>query len=139
MQSPSSPTPPTTAPAHAFFIKPYVQRTWSWLAVGGHDGNPMRVAIFGAGKHTDWLIDTVSNITPTPEVTAVLDNKPGLTIWNKKTIKPENFNPSDADIILLSSDTVATKMAEQCKNLYGDKIKILNLYEGLPAGPYEKE
>jgi len=126
--------------AAALLAEVYVIQRWKELGVSGENGTPLRLAIFGGGDHSAWLsLLTLNRINPAPEVCIVLDDHPDSerTFWNLSACKPGPL-PEDIDAILISSDTASEKMKERCAALYGTEIKIIELYEGLPKGPYPK-
>jgi len=100
-------------------------------------GDP-RVAIFGAGAHTAWL-ESVCLGLPL-NVVAVLDENPAgrRMVFGLKPIKPQDFDPGAADVIVLSSDASQRAMTFNCRERFGDRIELLDLYHGLPPGPYAK-
>ena len=50
----------------------------------------------------------------------------------------DRFDSSTVDAVLLSSDSLQAHMEKRCRALYGDNVRLINLYEGLPPGPYAK-
>lgn len=92
-----------------------------------------RLAIFGAGRHTEWLA-RLRTSSVRPDIVAVLDDNPDETkmFFGKKPMKAELFNPSDADAILLSTDVNYAVFSERCVSLYGDALPLLNFYEYSP-------
>lgn len=122
-------------------LEQYVRATWNWLGLSGINGTPLRLAIFGAGAHTQWLADiTATGATPQPKLTAILDDRAVAAPagWAIPVIKPEDLNPSDVDAILLSSDTTTEAMRSCCLRLFGNRVRTIDLYEALPPGPYAK-
>lgn len=103
--------------------------------------NAAQMAVFGAGKHTAWLEKLLAQQTGIPAVTAVLDDAPDgkPEYFGRRPVHADRFNPTQVDAILLSSDCLQAQMQARCRTLYGDKVKLVNLYEGLPAGPYQKD
>lgn len=99
-----------------------------------------KIAIFGAGKHTIWIEDLLDNPAKAPKVVAVLDDAPDANckILGLNPVLASSFNPELADAIILSSDTFQEQMRKRCRELYGEKIVLVDLYEGLPPGPYCK-
>ncbi|WP_265823261.1 class I SAM-dependent methyltransferase [Geovibrio ferrireducens] len=92
-----------------------------------------RLAIFGAGRHTEWLA-RLRTSSVRPDIVAVLDDNPDETkmFFGKKPMKADLFNPSDADAILLSTDVNHTVFRERCIRLYGDALPLLSLYNDFP-------
>ena len=121
-------------------LSAYVRAKWNFYALANKNGTPLRIAIFGAGKHTEWLLNTVYDEKYQPTITAIIDERPiGRTISGAQVITPCSFNTTGSDAILVSTDTYVKKMTQRCKELFGNEIPIINLYDGLPPGPYPKE
>lgn len=110
-----------------------------WQSLAGLNKRQARIALFGAGAHTQWLLSLVRNISG-PTVEAILDDRamPGLTIENIPVQKAETFDIATIDAIVLSTDCHEEPMTRRCRELFGPRIRILHLYDGLPAGPYLK-
>ena len=125
------------------FLQSYIEKAWQYLGCCGPDGTPLKIAIFGAGQHTNWLnsyLEYACDNIKGPEVVAILDDSPNseAKFWGMGTTTCADFDPSSADAILISSDSSNYKMAQICHERFGEKIKIIDLYEGLPVGPYPK-
>ena len=101
---------------------------------------PARIALYGAGRHTDWVAYLTGGIKPCPRVVAVLDDgQPGpYSHFNVAQItRPESHaaNPQfDAVVISTDVEPNALKMMQKARQLYGNRVKILNLYENCPEG-----
>lgn len=119
------------------FLRAYVRRSWELLKRNSTGASVTRIAVFGAGAHTAWLQSTTHTVDG-PTVVAVLDDSPAgqSHFWGFRPIPPSSWDPTGADAILLSSDTEANQMEEQCRRLYGKSINVVNLYKRLPPGPY---
>jgi hypothetical protein len=111
---------------------------WITLGAGGRD-RPMRVALFGAGRHTRWLLDFVRDL-PGPAVSFLLDDRatPGQRLGDIPVIPPGMLRIDQVDAVVLSSDAYESQLAARCAELFGDRLRIVRLYEGLPAGGYDK-
>ncbi len=121
-------------------ILAHVQGQWRSLRYGqGAHDKIARVSIFGAGEHSQWLESVVRGMEG-PTVVAVLDDHPlgKQPLWGIAPVMPTTWKPSDDEIIILSSDTVAEQMSVRCRELYGNRVWLVNLYDGLPPGPYPK-
>lgn len=118
----------STAPV---FRRRYVRTLWRALAA---EGKP--VAIYGAGKHTRWLLQAVWDV-PGPDLVCVLDDNPPPEgeLCGQPVRRPVVGKPP-APRILVSSDAHEEKLAARCRELFGDAAEIIRLYAGLPAGPY---
>lgn len=112
------------------FRRRYVRERWRNI---GRDGEP--IAIFGAGRHTRWLLQAVWGVDG-PAVACVLDDNPPAPEICGHAVTAPTPNAPPARRILLSSDAHEEALADRCRSLFGDAVEILRLYDGLPAGPY---
>jgi len=121
----------------AAYIEDRVKSLWTRLRAQQDITN---VAIFGAGKHTEWLAWILRDADG-PTVAAVLDDNP---VGKREAFRlsPQaavGFDPATVDAIVLSSDTFQCRMSKRCRALYGRRtVPIIDLYSGLPPGPYPK-
>ncbi len=122
-------------------LENYVREAWARWGTEGTQGRPLRIAIFGAGKHTQWLEQLVKGRSPQPQVMALLDDRgeSAPARFGLQAIRPESFDPSTVDAIFLSSDTLIDTLQARCIALYGQNIRLLNFYSGFPPGPYPKD
>lgn len=111
----------------------YIREVWS-----NRLADCRRVALFGAGEHTGWLLDTVGTIER-PEVVTLIDDRGdrmrefrGLPV-----VVPERADRSAFDAVVISSDANEEKLYRRARQCFAD-MPIVRLYEGLPPGPYEK-
>ena len=104
-------------------------------------GDERGIAFYGSGQHTAWLERVLQGCKEMPKVTVVLDDHPEgrEALFGCRVTSPEEFDPSSVSAIVLSSDCHQQAMISRCRALYGTDIKCVDLYEGLPPGPYEKE
>lgn len=99
-----------------------------------------RVIVFGAGQHTAWLEKIAGKNGALPKITAILDDKPEgkKAIFGLTPVKAAQFKPEMTDAIILSTDCFQKEMTIRCRELYGQQIVLIDLYQGLPPGPYDK-
>ncbi len=118
-------------------VEKYVELHWRNLK---YERKIKRAAVFGAGKHTVWL-SSLLQTSDGPKVIAVLDDMPRSrdVSFGNKPVLARNFDIGKIDAIILSSDCMQEKMRQRCRKLYGDDIPLIDLYEGLPPGPYDKD
>jgi len=65
----------------------------------------LKIAVFGAGRHSVWLEAFVSDMEVGPEVTAVLDDASrNRRLWGLKVIEPDRFQISGVDAVFISTD-----------------------------------
>jgi len=100
-----------------------------------------KVAIFGAGQHTAWLEKILAGQEGLPQIVAVLDDAPAgkPARFGRPPVAAEGFDAGQVDAIVLSTDCLQRAMQLRCRALYGAGARLIDLYAGLPAGPYRKE
>lgn len=124
------------------FRESYVRRSWQLLGATGRLGGALKVALYGAGKHTDWLAHTVAGCSPAPSIVAVLDDGPPRGCGHfgvRMTSQPESHREQPPfDAVLTSTDVPANaaRMRDKARKIYGNKVKVFDLYEGCPPGQY---
>lgn len=98
-----------------------------------------RIAFFGAGQYTEWLSGFMPDYKK-EHIAAVLDDYPDKTknFWGLTPVKASEWDTTQADAIILSSDCKQEMMRKRCRELFGDALPLIDLYEGLPAGPFPK-
>jgi hypothetical protein len=103
--------------------------------------NISRIAIFGAGFHTKWLLDLMTR-EKAPEVKIILDDNPqtkeinGVAVFKTNETDLKNL---DVDVILLSSDVHQELFLKRCRELFGNKKTFIDLYSEIEfPGPYPK-
>ena len=99
------------------------------------------VAVFGAGKHTAWLERIFESNEALPKVVALLDDQPAgkRNMFGLHPIRADQFDAKTVDAIILSSDCRQSEMTARCRELYGTGVLLIDLYKGLPPGPYDKD
>lgn len=125
--------PPSPAALAGQFRKQYVRELWRRLGVCGEP-----IAVFGAGAHTFWMLQCVWDVRG-PDVACILDDaaEPGQTLLDHQVVRPVEGEPP-CRCILVSSDGHEERLARRCRELYGEAVEVVRLYEGLPPGPYPK-
>ena len=118
------------------FLTPYVRTMWRLLAERlGADG---RLAVFGAGAHTRWLLSITSDL-PRAHVRCVVDDDPKTaTLYGYPVRTADEVDSATVDIVLISSDRWESRLADRARQVWGDCVEIVRLYAGLPEGPYDK-
>jgi hypothetical protein len=118
------------------FLVPYVRAVWQML---GHRLGPEgRMCIYGAGAHTRWLLSVTDDLPPLPIECIVDDEAPAETLAGLPVRRPDETDPDSIDLVLVSSDQWEKRLVESARRHWGDRAEIVRLYEGLPAGPYDK-
>lgn len=97
-----------------------------------------RVALFGAGEHSKWLLDVVEEL-PGPEVVGLIDDRAELIpeLRGRRVVTPQHAGSLGFDAIVISSDASEAALYARARACF-PSAKIVRLYEGLPPGPYDK-
>lgn len=98
------------------------------------------IALFPGGKHTKKILKlmriwhtTEPNII-LPEITAIIDENPSCkSIDGIKVFKPNEFDNSTANAIIISSDTSEHEFTSRWISLNMNNLPFINLYEGIPT------
>ena len=87
-----------------------------------------KVALFGAGKHTVWLLNLLKrNGQPLPVV--IFDDTPKTSsILDVPVVKPEKRDSFDYEAVLLSTDKFFDSMKERCAQIWKGAKPVINLY-----------
>ena len=118
------------------FLEPFVRAVWQLLYL--RLAPSKRLAIYGAGAHTRWLLSVVGDL-PSPRLACIIDDHPTLDRINDvPVLRPDRIDAADFDVVLISSDQWEQNLADRARQLLGDRVEIVRLYENLPAGPYDK-
>lgn len=123
----------------AQYIQSRVRRLWADLGKRRGRKGRFRVAIYGCGSHTAWMEKVVRDLKG-PKIEALLDNQASGkgTFWGLRPVSPESWDPAKVDAIILSSDTCSEQLRANSMKIFGRKLTIVDLYKGLPPGPYPK-
>lgn len=116
-------------------IKAHV--VWCWQQI---TEAKQSCALFGAGKHTVWLLELLQKYKlEMPEF--IIDDNPLLkSLSGINVVSSNSANLDKIDKIILSTDTKNQEFTERIKALYPDyKGKIIDFYRNFPRGPYDKE
>ena len=118
------------------FLIPYVRAVWRMLhARLAHGG---RLCLFGAGAHTRWLLGVTEGL-PSPPVVCIVDDNPlEATLGGLPVCRPDEIDPGEFDVVLISSDRWEEALTRRAQALWGDTVEIMRLYEDSPLGPYDK-
>ena len=86
------------------------------------------VAIFGAGRHTGWMLEQVADL-PGPRVGCVLDDRalPDQKIAGLPVRPPEPEDAQHFAAILISSWFQHDAIERRCRALYGEAVELVRL------------
>lgn len=114
---------------HIFFIK--MHALWVWRFLVESYG---RLALFGAGRHTAWLLNLLKQENLKMPVFILDDYYSGKDLDGVPVFKPEEVN-KDFDAIILSTDTHQRVFKRRLKEVMPNE-KPIDIYSGFPRGPY---
>lgn len=120
------------------FLEQLVRTRWQNLSASSR--KITRVVLFGAGTHTHWLLPIIRDL-PDPTIAAILDDQAhrGMKISGIPVYKPDGFDFTTIDAVVLSTDCHQELMTKRCRALFGPRIPIVYPYDNLPMGPYPKK
>ncbi len=103
-----------------------------WPVLGERFSGP--VALFGAGRHTPWLLEQTADLAG-PRVVCVLDDRPPSagTIGEIPVRKPHPDDAGKFDAVLVSSWFQHETIEKRCRELYGDRLPIISLTSSMVA------
>ena len=97
-----------------------------WRQLSQADGR--RVAIFGAGTHTPWLIEQVQGVSEL-EIVCVLDDRPPASgsVADIRCVRPTEVDADAFDTIVISSWHQSAVLRNRAHELFGETKRILSL------------
>jgi SAM-dependent methyltransferase len=113
----------------------YLREVWRRL---GLEYGSRGIVIFGAGRHTEFLLERVADVAG-PRVVAILDDepRPGLReIAGIAVRRPGDVEPSTVGAALVSSDSIEIQLAARAESWSKGGAPVIRLYAEVPAGPY---
>jgi SAM-dependent methyltransferase len=123
----------------ALFRVRFIRELWRRL---GRDLGDRPIALYGAGRHTAWLLNTVADVEGGPRIAFILDDAAKADVLaGYPVVKPSDARPEDVASVFVSSDSNEAKLAERAqawiRSASGDThTSVIEPYKGLPAGPY---
>ena len=114
---------------HAYSTKQQIIRKWKSLLATYSKG---QIAIYGAGKHTQFLNQIVMKLDHTI-IGAVIDDFSGpfFCLFGHRPIHSKDIQGQSFDAVILSTEYSQKKMGDRCREIFGSTIKLIDLYEGL--------
>ncbi|MCM8530830.1 MAG: FkbM family methyltransferase [Lentisphaeraceae bacterium] len=97
------------------------------------------LALYGAGKHTEWLLNEFNNNSNL--ITCIIDDNAyiGQEICNIPVLKPEDLSLSSISAILLSSDSQENNLHKRCMELFPEQIRIIAFYSVFEKFRYDNQ
>jgi ubiquinone/menaquinone biosynthesis C-methylase UbiE len=85
-----------------------------WRRLGAQAGG-RPIALYGAGQHTRFLLETVLGIDDGPTVAVILDDEPGTRkeIFGVPVRRPRDAAPESVSLVLVSSDSLEPVLTER--------------------------
>ncbi|RNC82336.1 MAG: methyltransferase domain-containing protein [Phycisphaera sp.] len=124
----------------ALFRTRFVRELWRRL---GRDLGDRPIAIFGAGRHTSWLLDTIADVEGGPRIAFILDDAAdgNQSISSIKILNPADARPADVAAVFVSSDAGEAILTERAREWISTSERettplVIEPYRGLPPGPY---
>jgi len=123
----------------ALFRRRFIRELWRRL---GRDLADRPIAIYGAGRHTAWLLEAIADAEGGPRLEAILDDHAdGRTMGGVRVQKPSEVNPASFGAVLVSSDAQEAKLGAKAREWTqsapaDQRPMVVEPYRGLPPGPY---
>ncbi|GAB5496324.1 MAG: hypothetical protein Phyf2KO_14040 [Phycisphaerales bacterium] len=124
----------------ALFRTRFIRELWRRL---GRDLGDRPIAVFGAGRHTAWLLETVADVEGGPRIAFILDDAAGgnQSISSIRILNPSEARPVDVAAVFVSSDAGEAILAERAREWISTSQReaaplVIEPYRGLPPGPY---
>lgn len=119
----------------------YLRRRWSELSIlaAGRD-----IVVFGAGRHTRWILESLKLHEDGPTIRAILDDDPrgAISIAGIRVERPESLEPENVGVIVVSSDSIEDRLVARSAAWAAhaperQRPVVFRLYQRLPSGPYD--
>lgn len=111
---------------------------WCWKIFASEQA--FAPAVFGAGKHTVWLLEILlAKNLPLPSC-IIDENCEVKELTGVQVLRPENIDAKKISHIFLSTDVHQSKFLQRINEIFPDfeKSRVIDFYDGFPPGPYEK-
>ena len=123
----------------ALFRKRFIRELWRRL---GRDLADRPIAIYGAGRHTAWLLEVIADVEGGPRIACILDDAGGeRTMSGIRVQKPSQVEPTSIGAVLVSSDAQEAALGARARvwiesAAFENRPAVIEPYRGLPPGPY---
>jgi len=99
-----------------------------------------RIALFGAGHHTKWLLELVDRFGMRAPVVILDDNLYTYEVGGVPVKRPEVADTASFDAVVVSADPgrMTRILTGRCRELWDDKTSVVTLYQALPEGRFMK-
>lgn len=123
------------------FRAAYLRELWRRLGAQ-YPAASRSIALFGAGRHTQYLLETVRNAEPAPRIEMILDDRAGADqslppeIGGIPVRSPAKADPGSIACVVVSSDSMEANLAERARAWMKPHAALVAPYADLPRGPY---
>lgn len=104
-------------------------------------GPGVRIALFGNGEHTAWLLPLIDQCGLRGRVAVILDDRAeagerraGIPVHPPSACSADVF-----DVVIPSTDTLEARFIQRIAAVYGARTEVWPLYAEVPGGPYPKD
>ena len=103
-----------------------------------------RAVLYGAGAHSRWLLGLLSaegrNSARELGIVAILDDQADRCspIHGLPVLFPADPITEGVDAVVMSTDCHQAEIRSAVRHSMGDDMPVIDLYEGLPPGPFSK-
>ncbi len=112
----------------------YIRELWTHRLKG-----VSRVALFGAGEHSNWLLDVVRNLGGASVVALIDDNAEKIReVKGLPVVLPESVARLEVEAVVISSDANELALFNRAREALPG-VRLVRLYDSLPPGPYDKQ
>ncbi|MFM9958124.1 MAG: methyltransferase domain-containing protein [Phycisphaerales bacterium] len=121
----------------------YVRRRWQHAVMAS--GSDRHIALYGGGRHTRWLLERVLSERERAAIAVILDDsarEEAAPIAGVPVKRPDAVDARRFGVVVASSDgfepQLLLRAAAWSSRAGGAEVpRVVGLYEGLPAGPYD--
>jgi SAM-dependent methyltransferase len=123
----------------ALFRTRFIRELWRRL---GRDFGGRPIAIYGGGRHTSWLLDTIADVEGGPRIGCILDDAGGgRSMTGIQVATPSDCDPAMFAAVIVSSDSAESQLAAKARTWANTgpadrQPAVIEPYRGLPPGPY---
>lgn len=116
------------------FKQPSFVETYLYYRFINITNNSKSIAIYGTGKHTEFILDLLP-VSMLDHIEFFIDDNAGSEsyFYRWKVHSPQAADFTGIDTVVLSSDTYEDKFFEACKGFLPERIQIERLYHGMPV------
>ena len=126
----------TQLPINVGMLNEYIKLKWKIIE---SELPTNKVAVYGSLGYCNWLYGLTKSLSCLEPVAVIIDNmQEGTELWGKSSLPPEKLKETDVSAIILATECFQKEYTDQCRKYYGKTMKLINLYENISSGPYQK-